>query len=87
MNLSPKSRFLKSAECKTVADILAKPEFHRALEVALSEMQLSPPKGVDAQSNWNRLEGAKQFVSILLNLADPPAATRRGTPRENLTPI
>lgn len=86
MNLSPKDRFLKSTDARAHLDLVANPVFHHALESALSEMQLSVAKSSDPAANWHRLEGAKQFVEILLNLADPPKARRRGLPRENLEP-
>lgn len=86
MDLNPKERFLKSEYAKTFADISVNPAFHAAIETALSETQLHPPKGSDAAANWNRLEGAKEFAHILLNLAEPPVPFRRGAPRENLQP-
>lgn len=86
MDLNPKERFLKGEYAKVFADISVNPAFHAAIEVALSETQLHPPKGSDAAANWNRLEGAKEFARTLLNLAEPPLSPRRGTPRENLQP-
>lgn len=85
MDLNPKDRFLKSEHAKKFADISADPAFHHAIETALSETQLHPPKGSDAAANWNRLEGAKEFARTLLNLAELPPPTRR-VPRENLQP-
>lgn len=85
MDLEPKARFLKSEHAKKFADISVDPAFHHAIEVALSETQLHPPKGSDAAANWNRLEGAKEFARTLLNLAELPTPTRR-VPRENLQP-
>jgi len=86
MELNPKASFLKGDHAKAFADISANPVFHHALEVALSEMQLSPPKNADAAANWHRLEGAKEFARLLLNLTEPPPPVRRGVPRENLQP-
>lgn len=86
MNLSPRQRFLKTPEAKAHSDLVDSPSFQHALEVALSEMQLAPPKGTDAQANWNRLEGAKQFITILLNLAEPPVPAKRRIDSESLIP-
>lgn len=86
MDLNPKERFLKSEHAKAFADMTITPAFQHALEVALSETQLHPPKGSDAAANWNRLEGAKEFARTLLNLAELPLPVRRGAPRENLQP-
>lgn len=85
MNLSPKSRFLQSPDAKLVADMVVSPAFIHAVEVALSELQLASGKA-DPAGNWQRLEGAKQFISILLNLPEPVTKPRRGSPRENLQP-
>lgn len=84
MILSPKNQFLRTKDAKAVADMVANPALQRGLEVALAEMHLSVGKSSDAASNWHQLEGAKRFISILLNIADPPTPTRRGSPRENL---
>lgn len=84
--LSPKASFLKTPEAKEYVDMAGTNSFHRAIEVALAEMQLTPAKGSDAAANWNRLEGAKDFARIMLDLAEPPAQRRRGAPRENLEP-
>lgn len=86
MNLSPKARFLKTPDAKLVADMVISPSFMHAVEVALSELQLASGKA-DPAGNWQRLEGAKQFISILLNLPEPATKPRRGSPRENLNPV
>lgn len=85
MNLSPKARFLKSPDAKAVADVLASPAFHHALEVSLAELQLSVGKA-DPAGNWQRLEGAKKLVDILLNLCEAPGKPRRAVLHENLEP-
>lgn len=85
--LEPKAKFLKSDHAKFFADLVLNPGFQNALAVALSELQLHPPKeGTTAADNWNRLEGAKDYIRILINLAEPPDKPRRGVPRENLQP-
>jgi len=75
-----------SDDAKKFADVAVMPCFHHALEASLSELQLSPPKGSDPAASWQQLEGAKRFISILLNLSEPPPLVRRGVPRENLQP-
>lgn len=87
MDLEPKARFLKSEHAKAFADISVNPAFHHALEVSLAEMQLQFRKPhQDSAANWHELEGARRFITILLNLAEPPLPVRRGAPRENLQP-
>lgn len=86
MELTPQARFLKSPDAKYWADVSVNPAFHHALETALSVMHTTPPHSPDASSNWHRMEGAREFVRVLLNLAEPPQRVRRGAPRENLEP-
>ncbi len=87
MTLSPKTRFLKTPDAKMLAELVVNPGFLNALSVALSELQMHPPKeGTSAADNWNRLEGAKDYIRILINLAEPPERPRRGAFRENLQP-
>lgn len=86
MTLSPKARFLKSPDAKLVADMVVNPAFIHAVEASLSELQLASGKA-DPAGNWQRLQGAKAFISILLNLPEPPAKPRRGVPHENLNPV
>lgn len=81
--LTPKDRWMKTAECKAFADIANNAAFHRAIEVALAEMQIGVGKA-DPAGNWQRLEGAKTFIGILLNLTELPKTPKRGVPRENL---
>lgn len=85
MTLSPKANFLRSADAKPFADMAASPVLMRAAEVALSELQLRSGK-TDPAANWQRLEGAKEFITILLNLPEPNEKRRRGNAHENLTP-
>lgn len=84
MTLSPKTRFLKSPEGKEFAEIAVKPAFHRALETALACLQLEAPKKSNDDANWNRLQGAKDFAEILLNLTETNETPRRDHRRDNL---
>lgn len=86
MNLSPKDRFLKSPDARVHLDLVGMASFHHALESALAEMQLSVAKSSDPAANWWRLDGAKDYIRILLDLPEPPKERRRGAPRENLQP-
>lgn len=85
--LSPKARFLKTQDAKMLADLVVTPAFQNCLSVALSELQMEPNKQNSSPAdNWNRLQGAKDFIRILINLPEPPERPKRGVPRENLQP-
>lgn len=83
MTLSPRTSFLKF-DGKAYMEIADSPVFHRALEVALSEMHLSPVKGLDPAACWNQLEGAKRLLQILLDMGEPEPMRIKGHPRDTL---
>lgn len=83
--IAPKQAFQKTSHAKTHLDLVTTPGFHRAIEAALLEMQLNQIGSADASENWHQLEGAKKFIRILMDLAEPPETRRRGLPRETLT--
>lgn len=55
------------------ADIANSPKCREAMQVALSKMVLDQrhPTVQDAANNAYRMDGARQFVTILLNLGEP----------------
>lgn len=89
MNLSPVQRFQKSDFAKMHAELTAAPWFHAAVTTALVKMQLEIQVPADptqaACSAW-KLAGARDFVTILLNLAEP-APQGKVEPRQNLKPL
>lgn len=72
LNQSPKARFLKTAAAKTHADLVTKDFFRTALDFALMEManRQNSEDANEAARNAYRLEGARTFSTILLNLAE-----------------
>lgn len=89
-NPTPKEAFLAdAAQAKRHADLVARPELRRALEVALLEHQRRATNALasapdPAAAAW-RLAGAQEFVAIFLGLADLTAPAPRRDP-DNLLP-
>jgi hypothetical protein len=89
MTLSPKSRFLKTTESKAHLDLVTQDYFQTALTVALAEMEMNmPPPGspTNGWDNASQMQGAKRFIEVLLNLAEPPAPQKKPV-SETLKPI
>jgi hypothetical protein len=87
MTLQPRERFRNSPAGKFHIDLVTKPEFHHALEIALVQMQYdegAPAEPALAAASWHRLAGARAFSYVLLNLAEPPAKPH-SAPTQNLT--
>lgn len=89
MNLTPKTRFQKKANlAKKHLDWCAQDDTHEILEAALAHftttmaVSTSPNQSLDYHQ---RLVGAKEFINVLLNLAEPheQPKPRRG---DNLAP-
>lgn len=75
MNLNPKEDFKKSPVKGAFHELSASSILHEAIKTALLQMQLGLPMPTDETSatfNCLRMEGAKQFVGILLNLTEDP---------------
>lgn len=79
--ITPKDRFKTNKDfAKAHSDLVMKESFKIAIETALLEMQLrqSGPLGVqEGMITQSKMEGAKEFISTLLNLteaASPPPA-------------
>lgn len=89
MTLNPKSQFQKSPLCKAHVDLVCLPGVHESLQVAMAQMQLNmgaaPDMGTAAAQAW-KMQGAKEFISVWLNLAEP-APERKTEPHQNLKPI
>jgi len=74
MTLAPKARFLKTPHAKLHADIVVTESFQSACEAAMLEMQVGLPAATNPANGWDahsRMQGAKDFLYILLNLAEP----------------
>lgn len=85
MNLDPKKDFLNSPHKAKWADVAASETFTAAVTTALVIQQQNlnaAPDLATAASFHYRMEGAKQFLGILMNLAEvkAPAEAKPGTP-------
>jgi hypothetical protein len=72
-HLNPKSKFVKSEEAKRHRDMVVSDAFHSVLTDALAQMQLNMPLSTNPAMSWdnqNKMEGAKMFISILLNFGE-----------------
>lgn len=82
--LTPKQDFLKEPAAAQYAELAVNPLFRRALDIALEQFILD--QGYTAQLNdaavaQLALQGARRYISILLNLASPdtePKPTPQG---------
>lgn len=83
MNLeSPKTRFLKTADAKWLADLTVNPTFIRCLDVVMVQLM---DNLVGQQNSDIMLIGAMHFKKTLLRLADPETQ-RPPPPNDNLNP-
>lgn len=83
MNLTPKQDFQRTPYSKTHLDLCGNAGFHDALKCSLNELQLSY-QDEDPAASWHRLQGAKQFIHILLNLSEPISVPKKTIRGENL---
>ena len=77
MNLTPKKDFLeKKVFADAHRDLVVSTPFREALNAALLQYVLSIPVTQDPATSFHRIEGARDFVHALLNIAemskDPP---------------
>lgn len=84
--LKPREMFQKTADSKEHLELVQKPSFQNAIHAALAEMQMRQIAPSTPSQSWDagvKMEGAKVFISILLNLAEP-TEERKQLPRKNL---
>jgi len=73
MHLTPRQSFLASNHKRFFHDAVATDWFHSAIETSLVMMQYElkgPPDMATAASHAWRMEGAKQFIKILMDLTE-----------------
>lgn len=74
--ITPKDSFQKSEHAKGWPDVMDSRRFHMAAMAAFAQMQMElghpADMGTAAAQRWE-LEGAKRFLSILMQLADSNA--------------
>lgn len=80
ISLSPKPRFQASEHSKAHAELVLKPGFHLALETSLAVFGLR--QGVTEE----QLRGVRDFIDVLLNLAEPEELSHPDAPAQNLWP-
>jgi hypothetical protein len=73
--IAPKADFLKSPSARSHAELVMTPAFRYAVQAAMlqfvSEQPWSEPTDFNTSArNALRLEGARRYLSILLNLAE-----------------
>ena len=79
MNPSPKTQFQKTKHARGHADLVREESFITTLNYALLEYVHSQPTQKDTYLDScvaNRISGARQFIDVLLNLAEPRTTTR-----------
>lgn len=80
MTLDPKTIYLESPAAKKHAELVVSRDFQWTLTVALAQMQIVEGNSADpavAAANWHRLAGARAFIAVLMNLAEPPQPSTR----------
>jgi hypothetical protein len=86
MTESPKSRFLKSDLAKSHADLASSKPFIAVMDVAMLQFVHESSSASDmatAATAALKLEGARKFALILMNLADK-SPDPKPAPRDNL---
>ena len=84
--LNPKAQFQKGSLAKAHVDLVVQDGFLTTLNTTLAHMELcqgtAPDMGSAAAAHW-KMVGAREFISHLLNLAEPGEQKREG-PKQNL---
>lgn len=87
MDFSPKSNFSKGPSAQPWTDVASSVLFREAAGVAMLQMQanLGMAGNADtAQAAWFKLEGARTFLSVLMNLTTPPEEMPKRVRSDNL---
>ncbi len=88
MNLEPKKRFQEGNFKKTWQDVVDSTQFQEAATAALVQMAMNnsaPPDMASAASYQWRMEGAKQFLGVLMSLVEPTTKPSPQASLQNLT--
>lgn len=89
MNLNPKERFMETDSAKVWREAVTSVWFQNGLVAALAQTMMSAGTTGDnpaaAAAAFNRMEGAKALIVVMMNLAENPPPTRKPE-RQNLTP-
>jgi hypothetical protein len=86
ITLEPKKLFYAQADARNFhAELVTKPIFHLSLETALAQQAIEQGGAIDPNSavaNHYRIQGAKDFCRILLNLVETPESPHTINPKE-----
>lgn len=87
VSLSPKAEFLRDPKIAGQhQDLVSSPEFRHAARMALLEYQLNQKFESNPAAAGMKLQGAQDFVKVLLNLGNP-TSTSVTHDTEQLTPV
>jgi hypothetical protein len=85
MNVEPRKRFQENQIwVKGHQDLVVNQQFKAAVEAALVQMLVDSPQATNSEAaaaGFYRMEGARDFARVLLNLAEKPSI-----PSVNRTP-
>lgn len=88
MNLTPKLRFMENVEhARFHRELVVNPAFRSACEATFAEMVMgggTAQTSMDASAAAYRIEGARQFVTVLFNLAEMPKSLPKSVSHDNL---
>ena len=87
MDFSPKSNFAKGPSAAQWTEVASSLLLREAAGAAMLQMQANlgmAQNYVDASANCFRLEGARTFLSILMNLTTPPEEVPKRVGNDNL---
>lgn len=87
MDFSPKSNFAKGPSAQPWTDVASSVLFREAASAAMLQMQANQLTAMGnevAAANHYRLEGARTFLSVLMNLTTPPEEMPKRVRSDNL---
>lgn len=87
MTFLPQDSFQKGPHFKGWKDLVASEQFFAGVSAALNQLsaEASPAKDAfEAAANYHRMDGARRFLHILLNLAETEPETGKPAKAANL---
>lgn len=88
--INPKTALAKDAKAlKFVQELTVNDQFLGVLQVALAQMVINQPSSANVSAAWDnnsKIQGAKEFITTLLNLGEPDQPLPR-LPDKNLKPV
>jgi len=87
MDFSPKATFAKGPHAAAWTDMASSTLFREAASAAMLQMQANIGTALSNESaiaNARQMEGARIFLSILMNLTTPPEEPSKRQTRDNL---